>query len=301
MKKAIKWIGILLGSIILIVALTVAYFNYNTNKRLSKTYDITPRTIDIPNDSASIAEGKRWAMGMCSGCHGEDLAGTKFIDIPDLGIINAPNLTSGKGGVGATNTDADWLRAIRHAVKSDGTPAFIMPAMDFQYMSDEHMGQLIAYIKSVDPVDKEWAAPDRTLLCNILIQMGAFGDVINVETLDHNNPGHKAPEKGVTAEYGSYLVKIGGCRTCHGEELNGGKDPNPEAPMGPNLTPGGSLASWGTDGFINTFKTGVTPMGKELNLEFMRWDQFGHLDSTQLSAMYTYFMSLPAMETAVIE
>ena len=32
-----------------------------------------------------------------------------------------------------------------------------------------------------------------------------------------------------------------GCRTCHGPQLAGGKDPDPAAPPGPNLTAGGNL------------------------------------------------------------
>ncbi|MCB9344178.1 MAG: c-type cytochrome [Lewinellaceae bacterium] len=296
MKKAFKWIGIVILSLIIIALGTAFYLNSAAKSRFAKKYDIQPRAINIPTDSASIASGKNLVTAMCTTCHGDDLGGTEFFVTDDLGTINAPNLTP--GGVGKTNSDLDWDRAIRHGIGGDKRPLFIMPASDFQYFSDEHMGQMIAYLKTLPPVESNWVLPKTTLLCNILVQTGAFGDVLNAETIDHNAPSHTAPERGATADYGNYLVKVGGCRTCHGPELNGGKDPNPEAPPGPNLTPGGSLPSWGEDGFIKTMRTGSTPMGKDLNGEFMPWKSIGTLEDDQLQAIYTYLMSLPKMETA---
>ncbi|MFN0217046.1 MAG: c-type cytochrome, partial [Saprospiraceae bacterium] len=98
-----------------------------------------------------------------------------------------------------------------------------------------------------------------------------------------------------------YLVKISGCRSCHGPQLNGGKDPNPEAPMGPNLTPGGNLSSWGAEGFMKSMRTGITPLGKELNGKFMPWKEIGHYDDDQLQAIYAYLTAQPSLATAEIK
>lgn len=299
MKKILKWAGGFLGLLLLIAAGTVFYLNSAAQSRLSKKYEVEPKAIAIPTDAASIAAGKQWASVLCSGCHGENLAGTKFFDVPDLGLICAPNLTP--GGVAKNYTDLDWDRAIRHGVGKDGRPLLIMPAENFLHMSDEHTGQIIAYLKTVAPVERSWEPRRTTLLCNMLFQLDMLGGKLNVEKIDHQSPSHSAPERSSTAEYGNYLVKINGCRACHGTELNGGKHPEPGGPMGPNLTPGGGLPAWSATGFVQAMHTGITPFGKELNGAYMPWKEITHYDNDQLQAIYAYLMSLPALETAVIK
>ena len=299
MKKILKWTVGILGLLLFIVAGTAFYLRNTAQNRLAKKYDVQPNAIAIPSDSASIQAGKKWVGVLCSNCHGENLAGTKFFDAPDLGTINAPNLTL--GGVCKQYSDLDWDRAIRHGVAKDSRPLLIMPSIDFQYMSDEHVGQIIAYLKTLPAVEQSWDSPKTTFLCDILFQLGAFGDALNAETIDHHKPSHYAPERASSAQYGDYLVKISGCRTCHGPQLNGGKDPNPEAPMGPNLTPGGNLSSWGPEGFIKMMRTGVTPLGKEINGKFMPWKEIGHYDEDQLEAIYAYLMAQPSLATPEIK
>lgn len=300
MKKALKWAAFALLALLLIAAVTALHLAGTAKIRTAKKYGLQPAAVlAIPSDSASIAEGKKWADALCSGCHGADMAGTRFFDVPDLGLICAPNLTP--GGTTKTYTDLDWDRAIRHGVNKDGKGLLIMPAKDFQYMSDEHTAQIIAYLKTLSAAEQNWPAVKTTFLCDILFQVGAFGDALNVETIDHTQPAPPAPRRAVSPEYGAYLVTLSGCRTCHGAQLNGGKDPNPEAPMGPNLTPGGSLPAWTADGFLKTMRTGITPYGKELNPKFMPWKNFGHLADDQIQAVYAYLMAQPKLETAVIK
>lgn len=296
MKKALKWLAGIITILVLLGAGTAFYLNNTAQNRLAKKYDVQPKAIAVPTDSSAIAAGQKWANYLCSGCHGSNFAGTRFFESPDLGTIFAPNLTP--GGVGGAYTDLDWVRAIRHGIANDGRPLLIMPSRDFQHLSDEHTGQIIAYLKSLAPTEQLWDKPKTTLLCNILFQTGAFGDALNAETIDHSAPPHFAPPRAENAEYGQYLVRLGGCRACHGEQLNGGKDPNPEAPMGPNLTPGGNLPAWKAEGFVKAMRTGVTPLGKELNRKFMPWEPIGKLDDDQLKAVYAYLMSQPRLETA---
>lgn len=300
MKKILKWLGVSLGAILLALAGTAFYLNSAAKSRLAKRYDVQPKPIVIPTDSASLAAGKIWVSVMCMDCHGDNLAGNNLINEPDMAVIYGPNITS--GGVTKGYADVDWDRAIRHGVGKDGHPLFIMPAKGFQYMSGEHVGQIIAYMKTVAPVEQVQPPIKTTLLGNILFQTGAFGDILNAETVDHAKPSHFAPPEGPTAQFGEYLVKIGGCRTCHGEQLNGSKHPDPNVPIpGPNLTPGGALASWGADGFIKTMHSGVTPLGKEINNEYMPWKVIGRLNDRQLQAIYAYLMSLPKLDMAEIK
>lgn len=299
MKKILKWVGIVLGLLIVLIAGTALYLNSAAKGRLAAKFEINPNPITIPTDSASIAAGEKWASILCAGCHGNDLAGTRFLDDPAMGSICAPNLTP--AGVGKHYTDLDWDRAIRHGVGSDKRPLLIMPAKDFSYMPDDQTGQIIAYLKTLPAAGVPLELPNTTLLCNVLFQVGAFGDALNAETIDHKSPSHTAPPRAVSVEYGSYLVKITGCRTCHNEQLNGGPNPDPDGPPGPNLTPGGSLPGWKAEGFVTAMRTGVTPFGKELDKKFMPWESIGNYDDDQLQAIYTYLMSLPKMETGIAD
>jgi mono/diheme cytochrome c family protein len=298
MRKALKWIGIVVGGLVGLVVLIVAGILVSTGMRLNRTYDIKPEAVAIPMDAAAIERGRDWVVPYCTGCHGEDLSGTVIFDDPSLGLIQASNLTSGQGGVGGTYGDADWVLAIRHGVGADGRPLLIMPSGDFYYFSDGDLGEIIAYAKSVPPVDSETTAYTLTPMARILLTMGAFGDVLTAETIDHSGPRPSAPEPGVTLAYGEYLVNTSGCRTCHGVELSGGDPPNPESPPGPNLTPGDELADWSETDFIQTIRTGVSPHDHELDPEFMPWDSIAKHSDDELKAIWLYLSSLPALESA---
>ena len=113
------------------------------------------------------------------------------------------------------------------------------------------------------------------------------------DQIDHSSPPAAAPEPGVTAAYGEYLSHT--CTECHGASLNGAPfgPPGQEVPT-PNLTPGGELAAWSEDGFINTMRTGVTPFGRILNDE-MPWKYYGQMTDDELKALWMYLRSLPAL------
>jgi mono/diheme cytochrome c family protein len=249
--------------------------------------------VAIPKDPAAIERGKRWASIYCMGCHGDNLAGTVFFEDPGLGRIPATNLTGGKGGVGKTYTDADWVRAIRHGVRPDGKPLLVMPANDFYHLSDSDLGDIIAYAKSVPPVDNDLGRYNMTPMAYVLAALGAFGNIAAAEVIDHTGARPTAPPPGATVAYGDYLVKTFGCRTCHGAELAGGKDPNPQAPPAPNLTPGGAFKAWSETDFVTAARTRAR-VG-----EFMPWRSLSRMTDDELKAIWLYLKSLPAKATAV--
>ncbi|HXD09529.1 MAG TPA: hypothetical protein VN653_05665 [Anaerolineales bacterium] len=122
-RKIFKWIGIVLGSLIglLVLAFVVLYSigSVKWNKFHGK-YDVPVETITVPTDQASIARGEHVAVThMCGDCHTDTLSG-RSDSAPGLITLTIPNLTAGAGGVGATNSDEDWVRAIRHGVGYDG-------------------------------------------------------------------------------------------------------------------------------------------------------------------------------------
>ncbi len=110
----------------------------------------------MPLDSAAVARGEHIALiHGCRDCHGKDLGGRVFLDIPP-GRFVAPNLTGGRGGVGRSYRDHDWDRAIRQGVRQDSTSLLpIMPYQLFNRLSDEDAAALIAWLKRLPAVDNE--------------------------------------------------------------------------------------------------------------------------------------------------
>jgi mono/diheme cytochrome c family protein len=289
MKKALKWIGIVLGGLIGVIIVAVFGLSFRANTRLNKTYQIQPETVSIPADADSIAEGKRLASFYCANCHGTNLGGTDFFSEPALAVVDAPNLASGNGGIGNQYSDADWVRAIRHGIDPQGKPLFVMPAKDFYFLNDEDLGQIIAFLKTLPPIDNTSNDFSFTIVGRVLLGLGVFGDVLSAENINHNGPRPEAPSAGVTADYGEYLVKTFGCSNCHGAQLSGGQSSEPGMPPGPNLTPGGHLGSWTGASFISTIRTRQS--------EWMPFESLAKMSDDELKAIWTYLQSLPELET----
>jgi mono/diheme cytochrome c family protein len=299
-RKILKWIGIVLGSLIglLVLAFVVLYTIGSVKwSKFHGKYDVPVETIPIPTDPASIALGEHIAnTRMCRDCHGEDLSGISD-RAPGLITLSIPNLTPGAGGVGATNTDEDWVRAIRHGVGYDRRGLVLMPSGVWYYLSDEDLGALIAYLKSLPPIDHEMPKAELEPLGRVMLALGQLPPEIvpNVLSIDHNGPRPVAPQPGITVEYGKYLART--CTLCHGSELNGRmiSEGGPEKYLALNLTPGGEMKGWSEEDFMTTLRTGVTPSGHHL-IDVMPWKYFGQMTDEELKAVWMYLQSLPALE-----
>ena len=251
--------------------------------------------MNIPTDAEGIARGKHIveSYGLCVECHGENLAGDIMSEDPVFGKLAGSNLTAGRGGVGGTYSDIDFVRAIRHGVGSDGKPLVIMPAQHFNRFSDDDVGAIVAYLKDLPPVDNEEAKTGFGPLGRIFALF--VGEALPARIIDHDAPRPVAPPAGVTKEYGEYLTEM--CTICHGEHLSGGSVPGEsgDAPKAPNLT---LLvrANWTEDNFITVLRTGVNLSGKRLDPEMMPWNRFTNMTDDELQALWLYFSSLEQRE-----
>lgn len=298
-RKILRWIGIVLGSLagLLILAFTVLYIIGTVKwNKMHGQYDVPVETITIPTDQASIARGEHVAIiRMCGDCHNDDFSGISD-SAPGLITVSIPNLTAGAGGVGATNTDEDWVRAIRHGVGQDGRGLLLMPSSIWYYLSDEDLGDLIAYLKSLPPVDNEMPETELGPLGRVMLALGLLPPEIvpNVISIDHDAPRPIPPERGVTVEYGLYLART--CMICHGPALNGRTISmgGPEQYVALNLTRGGEMKGWSEEDFITTMRTGITPSGHQI-IEVMPWEYFGQMTDEELRAVWMYLQSLPAL------
>src|SRR5437867_9747286 len=101
------------------------------------------------DDAQALERGKYlFSSRGCAECHGANGAGHVFIDSGGL-RAKSPNISSGAGGVVGSYGMVDWERTIRHGVKPDGRPVFIMPSEDYNRFTDADVAALIAYARSL--------------------------------------------------------------------------------------------------------------------------------------------------------
>jgi mono/diheme cytochrome c family protein len=272
MKNIMKWTGIVLGGLVGLAVLAGLALYPSGMKKLTRSYpDIPVETVNIPTDLDAVARGRHIAIVWeCTKCHGEDLSGMLLADDPFLGTIPAPNLTPGSGGIATSYTDADWIRAIRHGVKPNSRGEIFM--YDYSTMSDQDLGDLIAYLKQIPPVDSDYPAMRVGPIIPIAPAVGLFTPA--AELIDHGAPRPADPVPDATIEYGRYLSAI--CFECHSASL------------------AGKLEKWNEEDFIRAVRTGVLPNGRQLPAA-MSPKTFGEMNDTELTALWLYLQSLPAV------
>ncbi len=285
MKTILKWIAIVVGGLIgLIVALLFLIVLLTSSKMNQDFSDVQVVAINIPTDQVSIDHGEHifQSFGLCAECHGDNAGGDIFNDDPVFGRLVASNLTSGKGGVGGTFEDIDYLRAIRHGVGLDRKPLIIMPSQHFAKFSDRDVSSLIAYIRSVPPVDNELPTTKMALLGRVFAMM-LSDELLPATGIDHT-AGRDEPAPGVTQEYGKYMAEV--CSACHFSDFAGGPSPGaePGAPEAANITIL-TQSEWTGENFAIFLRTGLTHYGKQVDNEHMPWERFANLtdDELQLS------------------
>lgn len=275
MKKILKWTTI---AFVVLISLTllasVALYSIGMEK-LTRSYPNIPvEMVSIPTDSDAVTRGKHIAtIWACSKCHGANLGGTLITHdpiegtIPILGTIPASNLTSGKGGIAKPYTDPDWVRAIRHGVKPNGRVEIFM--YDYSTMSDRDLGDLIAYLKQIPPVDSDYPSMSYGPIIPIAPAIGIFTPA--AERIDHRAQHVADPVPSDPKGYGKYLSAV--CTACHGGGL--------VAPLRGN---------WRQEDFVRLLRTGVLPNGSRIGAA-MPVSIYREMNDTELTALWLYSQS----------
>jgi mono/diheme cytochrome c family protein len=294
----LRVLGLVVVGAALVIGLAAGAIYFVSTTRLNQTVVIPAESVAIPTDITAIQRGQHLASAVaaCAECHGPNLAGTVHVDDPLLARIVAPNLTRGRGGVGAALTNADFVRAIRHGVDPSGRQLLIMPSDDYNNFSDADLGAIIAYVRSLPAINTSWPPNDIRTVGLLLFALGQL-PLQPAANIDHLAPRQVAPATGVTAEYGQYLANTAGCPTCHGPGLSGGPIPlaQANAAAAANLTPAG-LGSWSEADFFKVMRTGIRPGGGAIGTS-MPWPYFAQLTDSELRAIWRFLQGVPPRPT----
>jgi mono/diheme cytochrome c family protein len=291
MKRWLKYAGIALAVIVLVLAGAIGALYWKGRSALSTEYTIAPTDFEIPHDAAALEEGQRLfrARG-CAACHGDDGGGAVIIDAEPIGRLVGANITV----IAPHWRPRDFDTAIRHGVSPAGRPYLFMPAHDYWPMSDRELGLIAAYAQSLPRSSRALAPSDVHAGGYLLGAIGAF-PLVPAEQIDHDttrpelHPG--------TREFGSYLGRT--CAGCHGDHFSGGPIPGaPEEEVGvpTNLTPDATgLREWSEADFVALMRTGRTREGRVVNERHMPWNVYRYMSDSELHDLWDYLRSLPPL------
>ena len=292
MKKFLKWIGVVVALLVITGIGLVLAANLLFERKRERVINVDVKAIPVVADPAALERGKYLFMSRgCGDCHAANGAGRAFINEPDGGLyVRSPNIT--RSGVVAAYTELDWVRAIRHGVKPDGRPLFIMPSEDYNRFTDRDVAALIVYARSLPAASGGGAELRVPLPLKALYAVGVVKD--SAEKIDHSLPPASPVPEGVTPEHGKYVANL--CIGCHGESLSGGKIPGgpPNWPAASNLTPGQGtiLAVYdNADKMKAMFRSGKRPDGSAVAV--MPFDTLREINDTDVTALYAYLKQLP--------
>jgi len=144
MRWIVRGLAVLAGLVLLVLGVVYA----GSEWVIRRGHAVPTVEVAIPRDAASIAEGARMArIANCRDCHGGNGEGKVLFEDPMVGRIAPPPLAK----VAANMTDAELVRAIRHGVHKDGSSLFIMPSYALGHLSDQDVGRIVAWIRTLKP------------------------------------------------------------------------------------------------------------------------------------------------------
>jgi mono/diheme cytochrome c family protein len=296
MARLLKYLLYTVGVLVLLLLAGAGGIYLSTNRALAATMPLPTHAVTAPSDAASVTRGEHLvrALVKCVDCHGDDLGGKLMLDDPAIGTLWAPNLTRGQGGLPADYDAVAFERAIRHGLRMNGVRLVVMPSEEYQRVSDEDLGAIIAYLNSLAPVDREIPLPKLGPLARVLNVAGVF-PLFGHDKVTHAEEAVPSVPVDTTIAYGKYIGDIG-CAGCHGAGYGGGKIPGapPEWPATANLTPTG-LGHYTYEGFVNALKTGKRPDGSAID-PMMPIQTTKLMTDVELKATWNYLRSLPAKE-----
>jgi mono/diheme cytochrome c family protein len=298
MRKALKIGGIVLGIFVILIASGYAWASSVAKAKLESSY--ASHAVDPPASlppeelEEAVARGKHLVESryVCIECHGRDFSGGVMVDDPAMGTLLGPNLTAGKGSKTVGFTFTDWDRIVRHGIRRDGRPA-VMPSEDFVRMSDRELSDIIAYIGTFPPVDREVPEPRLGPLATLLMALGKMPLSADRVTDHHAPHASEPPAEAVSVEFGAHIAQV--CTGCHRHNLEGGPIPvgPPDWAPAANLTPHtDGLAGWTFEQFETVMRKGRRADGTTLRTPMDLVPAYsGKLTDVEMRALWAYLQA----------
>ncbi len=209
-------------------------------------------------------------------------------------------------------TDGELFRAITAGVDRTGHALFpIMPYMYYGRMDDEDVYSVIAFIRTLAPIENSVPAPESDFPMNFILNL-----------IPTRPAPMKKPDPSDTLAYGGYLANASGCVECHTpfvdgqivveKAFSGGREfplPDGSVVRTANITTDAEtgIGKWSRKAFIARFKmyadsSYVLPtVGPGDFNTMMPWTMYCNMTEQDLSAIYTYLRSVKPISNAVVK
>jgi mono/diheme cytochrome c family protein len=314
MRKVLKALGALLALVLLLVGALALY----VARAGIPHYAPGHVQVKVERTPERVERGRRIASMLCASCHLDlatgTLSGKRLADMPSqFGTVWARNITRDMAqGIGAWS-DGEIAYLLRTGIARDGryTPPWMVK---LPHMSDEDLADLIAFLRSDDPLVKATpgAAPvaEPSFLTKLLCRL-AF------KPLPYPAAPIKAPDASDKVAFGRYLVQGRlQCFSCHSRDFAKVNELEPEKSEGylgggnqmpdligrvittRNLTPDPEtgIGKWSEDDFRRALKVGIRPDNTPLVYPML---PFPELSDEEVSAILAYLRTVPALANAV--
>jgi cytochrome c2 len=319
MKKIFRILGYSLLFLIICIAFLLAY----VKTELPKVGEA--ENLKIERTPTRLARGEYLAncVTVCMDCH-STRDWNKFSGPPVKGTLGkggetfdqkfgfpgsfySKNITP--AGIGNW-TDGELLRAISSGVTKNGKAIFpVMPHANYGKMDKEDLFSIIAYLRTLNPIENNVKDAEPDFPMNIIIN-----------TIPKKAQFSKMPDKTNVLAYGAYLFNAAACAECHtkqdkgkpiaGMELAGGF----EFPLSSggivrstNITPDKEtgIGTWTEEAFINRFKPYADSSYKPHSIAkgtfntIMPWSMYGKMKEEDLKAIFAYLKTVKAIRNNV--
>lgn len=317
-KKLKRVIGRILIVIVLIIVALVAYVKFALpDVGAAPSLDIvkTPERIErgkylanhvtVCMDCHSTRDWSRFSGPLVPGTEGKggELFDHKF-GFP--GAFYSQNITP--AGIG-NYTDGELFRVITTGVNREGKAMFpVMPYHNYGRMDEEDINSIIAYIRTLQPIQNKVAASKADFPMSIIIN-----------TIPQKASLVKKPVETDKVAYGGYLVNAAACMDCHtkfdkgklvaGTEYGGGREfPFPDGSIvrSSNISPHeNGIGLWSEDMFVNTFHAKADSLTQSVVLKpgdfntIMPWTMYSKIKDADLRAIYAFLKTVKPLDNKV--
>ncbi|MVN22001.1 c-type cytochrome [Mucilaginibacter arboris] len=202
-------------------------------------------------------------------------------------------------------TDGEIFRTLTTGVNKYGKALFpVMPYLAYGKIDREDIYDVIAYIRTLKPIDSEQPASKSDFPMSLIIN-----------TIPQKASFTTKPAKTDTVAYGRYLITAAACTDCHtpqekGKQIEGMtyaggmKFQFPDVTIqSANITPDKTtgIGNWTEQQFVSKFKSydPATHPPRRVGAGEMKtpmpWTRFAGMDTTDLKAIYQYLRTVKAV------
>jgi cytochrome c2 len=308
MKKILKWLGIVLGSVLLLLGVGALYISMSGIPK----YEVKKINLIVEKTPARVDRGRKIVSMLCAECHLNPetgrLTGHHLTDIPDVfGTLYSRNITQDKKyGIG-TWTDGEIAVLLRTGVKRDGQ--YVPPYMvKLPRASDEDILSIISYLRSDDSLVQAVPIQDTDSKPSLLVK---FLSHVAFKPFEYPTQPIAQPDVHDKIAYGRYIANsLAKCYACHSADFTKEDEMDPEKSLGyfgggnemldlsgkriysANLTMDKEtgIGNWTEAQFVHALREGFRPDNTPLRYPMTRKVE---LSEEECSAVWAYLKTIP--------